>query len=134
MEMQGPQHICLCPLKGIIGVIGKKWSMLIVNAIGNHKLLRFNEIMEELKISPRTLTDTLKELESYELIKRESFNEIPPRVEYTLTDKGANLREAVIPLLKWASSTTDENNFESCCKTDNNNNQVSRMIQVKRKK
>jgi len=113
------EHICLCPLKGVIDVIGKKWSLLVVNAIGNHRRLRFNNIMQEISISPRTLTDTLKELESYKLIRRESFNEIPPRVEYSLTDKGKELRKAIIPLLHWASSMTDQDNFESCCSRTN---------------
>ncbi len=59
--------------------------------------------MKELqKISPKTLADILKELERYNLIKRESFNEIPPLVDYTLTSDGEELRKAIIPLLQWA--------------------------------
>jgi DNA-binding HxlR family transcriptional regulator len=53
-------------------------------------------------ISPKTLADTLKELRIYNLVKREAFNEIPPRVDYTLTKDGEGLREAIIPVLKWA--------------------------------
>ncbi len=113
-------HICLCPLKGVIDVIGKKWALLIVNVIGNHGSLRTKEIMQELKISPRTFSDTVKDLEMLGLIKRESFNEIPPRVEYYLTQKGKKLREAIIPLLEWASSMTESGNFESCCKPNSN--------------
>lgn len=72
-------HICLCPLEGVIDVIGKKWALLIVNAIGNNGKLRFNGLMEELGgISPKTLSDTLKELQAEGLIRRESFSEIPP--------------------------------------------------------
>ena len=98
------EHICFCPLKGIIDVISKKWALLIINAIGNHGRLRFNKLMEELNgISPKTLSDTLKRLEAENLVKRESFNEIPPRVEYTLTKDGAELRKAIIPLLRWAA-------------------------------
>ncbi len=98
------KHLCFCPLKGVIDVIGKKWALLVINTIGNHGKLRFNEIMNELKgISPKTLSDTLKKLEAEGLIKRRSFAEIPPRVEYTLTEDGSSLREAIIPLLKWAA-------------------------------
>ncbi len=111
-------HVCLCPLRGVIDVIGKKWSLLVVNLIGNHGKLRTKEIMQELGISPRTLSDTVKGLEKLGLIRRESFNEIPPRVEYSLTRKGAELREAIVPLLEWASSMTEEGNFESCCKRE----------------
>ncbi len=60
--------------------------------------------MEELNgVSPKTLSDTLKKLEAEDLVNRESFNEIPPRVEYTLTRDGAELRKAIIPLLRWAA-------------------------------
>lgn len=111
-------HICLCPLKGVIDVIGKKWALLVVNVIGNHRSLRNKEIMQELKISPRTLSDTVKDLEKIGLIRRESFNEIPPRVQYSLTQKGKELRKAIIPLLEWASSMTKAGEFESCCKSD----------------
>jgi DNA-binding HxlR family transcriptional regulator len=98
------EHICFCPLKGVIDVISKKWALLIINAIGNHGRLRFNRLMEELNgISPKTLSDTLKKLEAEGLVNRESFAEIPPRVEYTLTKDGTELRKAIIPLLRWAA-------------------------------
>jgi len=61
--------------------------------------------MEELRgISPKTLSDTLKELQKESLIKREGFAEIPPRVEYSLTKDGLELRNSIIPLLKWAAT------------------------------
>ena len=64
--------------------------------------------MEELGgISPKTLSDTLKELQSEGIIKRESFAEIPPRVEYSLTNDGVELRKSIIPLLKWATTRTN---------------------------
>jgi len=104
--MQGKNEVvCYCPLEGVIDVIGKKWALLIINAIGNYSSLRFNKLMEELNgISPKTLADTLKQLQDEKLLKRESFAEIPPRVEYSLTDDGKGLREAVVPILKWAAT------------------------------
>ena len=103
-------HICLCPLEGVIDAISKKWALLIVNAIGNNAKLRFNNLMEELKgISPKTLSDTLKELQAEGIIKRESFAEIPPRVEYSLTKDGVELRKSIIPLLRWAGTRTNVN-------------------------
>ncbi len=97
--------VCLCPLEGVIDTISKKWALLIINEIGNHGHLRYNDIMKELEgISPKTLADMLKDLQKEGLIEREAFNEIPPRVEYTLTKEGKKLREAVIPLLQWAIS------------------------------
>jgi DNA-binding HxlR family transcriptional regulator len=97
--------VCLCPLEGIIDVISKKWALLIINAIGNYGSLRFNRLMEELQgISPKTLADTLKQLQGERLLRRESFAEIPPRVEYSLTKDGEGLREAIIPILRWAAT------------------------------
>jgi len=93
---------CFCPLEGFMGVISKKWAVLIINAIGIYGRLRFNRIMEELhSISPRTLSDRLKELQAEGLIEREFFAEIPPRFEYSLTKDGVELRESIIPLLEW---------------------------------
>ena len=107
-------HICFCPLKGIIDIISKKWALLIINALGNHGTLRFNDLMEELKgISPKTLSDTLKALQAEGLIRRKSFAEIPPRVEYSLTDEGVELRRAIMPLLRWAA-TRNSVNKERC--------------------
>jgi DNA-binding HxlR family transcriptional regulator len=109
MEVAGMQDksdaVCFCPLEGIIDVISKKWALLIINAIGNFGSLRFNKLMEELRgISPKTLADTLKRLQEEGLLKRKSFSEIPPRVEYSLSDDGQALREAVMPILKWAAT------------------------------
>ena len=110
------EAVCYCPLEGIIDVISKKWSLLIINAIGNYGSLRFNRLMEELHgISPKTLADTLKQLQNEQLLKRESFAEIPPRVEYSLTNDGRGLREAIVPLLKWAA--TRQCTKEKCSET-----------------
>jgi len=101
------EPVCLCPLKGVIDVISKKWALLTINALGHRGKLRFNELMAELRgISPKTLSDTLKGLYGERLITRESFAEIPPRVEYSLTENGKELRKAVVPLLRWAAKRT----------------------------
>jgi DNA-binding HxlR family transcriptional regulator len=97
-------ELCLCPLEGVIDIVSKKWTLLIINSLGNHEKLRFNELMKELEgVSPKTLSDTLKVLEREKLIKRKTFKEIPPRVEYTLKEDGIELRKAIIPLMKWAA-------------------------------
>ena len=102
---KGNRLVCLCPLEGVIDIISKKWALLIINEIGNHDRIRYNELQKELgHISPKTLADTLKRLKNENLVDRETFNEIPPRVDYTLTKQGIKLREAIIPLLKWAIS------------------------------
>ena len=93
---------CLCPVQGIIDVVSKKWAICIVDHLGRVKSLRYNEIKNHIGvISPKTLSDTLKVLEQERLIKRDVYPETPPRVEYSLTTKGKELKEALMPLLKW---------------------------------
>ena len=96
--------ICFCSIEGIMGILSKKWTLLIISAIGNNQKLRYNEIEKKLgEISSKTLSDRLKELENASLIKKELFAEVPPRVEYSLTKDGIELRNAIMPLMRWAS-------------------------------
>ncbi|HIE22931.1 MAG TPA: transcriptional regulator [Candidatus Korarchaeota archaeon] len=112
--MDGDSKYCVCKLIGAIDVIGRKWSLVIVGLLGNKESYRFSEIQKELKvISPKTLTDTLKKLEKLGVIKRKVFNEIPPRVEYSLTESGKELRKIVLELLEW-STRLEELKDEPC--------------------
>ena len=78
-----------CPIEKVIQFFGQKWTMLILKQLEENEVLRFNKLQELLKeISPRTLSKRLKELEEENFIIKEKFNEIPPRVEYSLTKKG----------------------------------------------
>jgi DNA-binding HxlR family transcriptional regulator len=105
----GLNVLSACPVQGVIDVISKKWALLIVAVVGSYGKMRYNEILQQLKgISPKSLADTLKRLEESGIIRREAFNEIPPRVEYSLTQDGAKLREAIIPLLRWAVDRSQE--------------------------
>lgn len=106
-------HLRVCPVRGIIDVISKKWAFLIINALGNNQKLRFNGLMTQLEgVSPKTLADTLKTLKKEGLVNKKSFNEIPPRVEYSLTEDGKELRKAITPLLQWAASRGDGTSTE----------------------
>jgi|SRR3989338_1861692 len=81
-----------CPITKILNYLSKKWTLLILRELHNNGTKRFNELSREMKkISPRTLSRRLKELEHLELVSRKRFNETPPRVEYSLTDKGKEL-------------------------------------------
>jgi DNA-binding HxlR family transcriptional regulator len=83
--------------------------LLIISIIGNHQKIRFNEIIKGLeRITPKTLSDRLKELEEAGILRREAFAEIPPRVEYSLTMDGKELRDLMIPLIKWASQRNEK--------------------------
>jgi len=115
---QESKDVCLCPLEGVIDAISRKWALLTTAVIGNNHKLRFSEIMRNLEgISPKTLTTILKQLEKSGLIKREAFAEIPPRVEYSLTKDGVELRNAIKPLMKWAAARGGEKYRDSPCVT-----------------
>jgi DNA-binding HxlR family transcriptional regulator len=97
-------EICFCPLFGLLDVVAKKWALLIIAILGNEGTKGFNELKKELgSISPRTLSDTLKNLERIGLVDRRILSTSPPTTQYSLTDDGRELREHLIPLLVWVS-------------------------------
>lgn len=81
-----------CPIEQVVELIGDKWSLLIIRDLlkGCH---RFGELQKSMgSISPQTLSARLSRMENVGLIERQAYPEIPPRVEYTLTEKGKALR------------------------------------------
>lgn len=98
---------CPKPLEVASEFLSKKWTISIVTTIGNFKQIRFNDILKRVSgITPKTLTERLKELEREGLLKRMAYAEIPPRVEYSLTSKGKKLMKAIVPLINWAAKQT----------------------------
>ncbi len=105
-----------CPLQEITDVLERKWSFQIIYEIGNHNKIRFNELQEELRhISPKTLSETLKTLENGHLISKKSFNQIPPKVEYSLNKDGLALYPIVVSLLKWSILRKDSKIKQCLC-------------------
>jgi len=96
---------CLCPVEGIIDVISKKWAICIISHLGSKKEgYRFNELQRSLEgVSPKSLSDRLKELESEELVNREVKEAAPPKVIYTLTEDGRELYGRLQPLVRWVN-------------------------------
>ncbi|WP_309132845.1 helix-turn-helix domain-containing protein [Brevibacterium sp.] len=91
-----------CPTRVILDRIGDKWTVLIIDILESGPL-RFNEIRQSIGgITPKVLTSTLRSLAADGLITREAHAEVPPRVEYRLTDLGRSLREPVATLRRWA--------------------------------
>jgi DNA-binding HxlR family transcriptional regulator len=91
-------------MSDILNRIGDKWSVMVVGYL-SPKTMRFNELRNAIGgISQRMLTLTLRNLERDGLVTREVFPEIPPRVEYTLTDLGRTLSEPLDALWKWAAT------------------------------
>lgn len=92
-----------CPIRNVLSRIGDKWSMLVIFTLENNCCLRFKELQRSIPdISQKMLTATLKTLEADGLVQRKAFPEVPPRVEYSLTDKGKSLMPHIDGLLSWA--------------------------------
>ena len=98
-----------CPIRNILSRIGDKWSMLVLYTLETDEAKRFKELQRNIPdISQKMLTATLKMLEADGLVKREAFAEVPPRVEYSLSDKGKTLLPHLIALLSWATVNMDD--------------------------
>lgn len=92
-----------CPIEKTLNVIGKKWTILILRDL-SAGTRRFNELLGSLTgISPKTLSERLKELEESGVVRREVYPEIPPRVEYSLTEKGRSLGGILEAMVAWGS-------------------------------
>lgn len=92
-----------CPIAKTLGFLGKKWALMILKELNDSGKKRFNELVYGISgISPRTLSKRLKELEKNKLISKKRFNEIPPKVEYSLTPKGKELIKCFKHLNSWA--------------------------------
>ncbi len=97
-----------CPIMATMAMISDKWKVLIICKL-KKGTLRFNELRRELKgVTQRVLTHQLRELEADGLVKRTIFAEVPPRVEYTLTDLGMTLIPVLDHLEKWAQEHAEE--------------------------
>lgn len=85
-----------CPIEATFRIIGKRWTVLIIREIlRGHK--QFNRIMENIEgITPKVLTERLRELEYHGVIRREIVSEYPIRVEYSLTDAGRGFESVLL--------------------------------------
>jgi DNA-binding HxlR family transcriptional regulator len=87
-----------CPIQFVLAIIGSKWAILILRELFSGSR-RTHEFLSALPgISTKTLTARLRELESYGLVERRVFPEVPPRVEYSLTDRGREIQPIMAAL------------------------------------
>lgn len=102
-DMKSTRGVCPRPLESISGYLSKKWTISILITIDNFGNLRFNNLLKRVEgATAKILSYRLKELENENLVIRKSFNEVPPRVEYSLTKKGRKLTQSLLPLINWA--------------------------------
>ena len=93
-----------CPVRNILDRFGDKWSTLVILILGNYDTLRFNELQKMIgSISQKMLTVTLKKLETDGLVTRKVYAQVPPKVEYSLTDLGLSLLPKLESLVKCAN-------------------------------
>ena len=100
-----------CPIRQVISRFGDKWSLLVLFLLNRSDtgVLRFNEMRRFMTDgSQKMLSQTLKNLEQSHLVHREVFPEVPPRVEYSLTETGRSLMPALSALIEWGKEHFDE--------------------------
>ena len=90
-----------CPVATTVALIGSKWKLLIMRNLLSRPW-RFNELRKDLEgISQKVLTDSLRSMEADGLLTRTVYPEVPPRVEYTLTELGYSLRPILEAMRVW---------------------------------
>lgn len=100
-----------CPIRQVISRFGDKWSMLVLYTLdaSDTGVLRFSELHRQMTdCSQKMLSATLKNLEQYNLVHREVYPVVPPRVEYSLTNTGKSLMPAIYSLIDWAKLHFDD--------------------------
>jgi DNA-binding HxlR family transcriptional regulator len=96
-----------CEIRDLLDRLGDKWTLLVVELLGQGTR-RFSELRREIDdISQRMLTLTLRRLERDGLVRRTVYPVVPPRVDYELTPLGASLLDAVAPLVTWTRDHRD---------------------------
>ena len=98
-----------CPVRDILAKIGDKWSVLIMHSLQLSGVMRFSELQKDIPdISQKMLTQTLRKLEDMHLVVRAIYPEVPPKVEYRLTQLGQSFMKTMEPILQWAMANKDE--------------------------
>lgn len=93
-----------CPVATTVSLIGSKWKLLIIRNL-LVRPWRFNELKRDLEgISQKVLTDSLRSMEEDGLITRTVFPEVPPRVEYALSDLGKSLNPILDSMVEWGTA------------------------------
>jgi DNA-binding HxlR family transcriptional regulator len=104
-----------CPVSATLDLVGGKYKALILWHLAENKL-RFSQINKLIpKATPKMLTQQLREMEAQELIHREVFPVVPPKVEYSLTNLGRSLLPVLIAMRDWGATYMRQSNVEPDC-------------------
>ena len=94
-----------CPVETTLTLIGNKWQVLILRDLSMNGTMRFKELQRSIgKISQKVLTSNLRAMEESGIVHREVFAEVPPRVEYSLTELGSTLQPVLDAMWAWGES------------------------------
>lgn len=114
-----------CPLEYGLDIFGGKWKSRIICVLANKQVLRYSVLRKEMTdITDAVLASALKELIEDGIINRKQYDEIPPKVEYSLTDKGLSVVPILQSICKWSGAyhkEDNENTMAQCQKCDYNN-------------
>lgn len=114
MSQLKTKPVSVCPIANAARLLGDRWTLVILRDLADGPM-RFSEIETSSEgISPRTLADRLRQMEGAGLISRESFREIPPRVQYALTPKGEATLPVIEALRRFGDTWLSEEE-RSCC-------------------
>ena len=95
----------ICPVRNVVARFGNKWALLVILVLSEDEPIRYNELGRKIPdISSRVLSNTLRILEADGLVDRHFYQEVPPRVEYSLTETGRSLVPIIIKLTEWAQN------------------------------
>ena len=95
----------ICPVRNVVARFGNKWALLVILVLSENEPIRYNELGRKIPdISSRVLSNTLRILEADGLVNRRLYQEVPPRVEYSLTETGRSLVPIIIKLTEWAQN------------------------------
>ena len=113
-----------CPLEYGLEVFGGKWNSRVICVLADMGTLRYSAIRKEMgNITDAVLTTTLKNLISNDVVERKSYDQIPPRVEYSLTKKGKSVVPILQSICKWAGifyKAPEDKNMSHCKHCDYN--------------
>ncbi len=92
-----------CPVATTVSLIGSKWKLLIIRNLMSRPW-RFNELKKDLEgISQKALTDSLRSMEADGIVTRTVYPEVPPRVEYALSELGESMRPIIVAMERWGT-------------------------------
>ncbi len=98
------EELPACPVATTVQIIGSKWKLLIIRNLTSRPW-RFNELKKDLEgISQKVLTESLRSMEADGIVTRTVYPEVPPRVEYSLSELGESMRPIIDAMAQWGTN------------------------------